>query len=170
MKVSFSHLGSLYAYAVPYFRSLGLEVVAPPFSSRRTLDLGTRFCPEMICTPCKLIFGNYVEALEAGADALIMLGGPGTCRLGYSAREQGRLLREWGHVFTPHLLDMYRAAPGIIHLTRALADPPLPRLVEALWFLVALVTLCDQVEQAALRLRPREHDRGTASRLRARAL
>jgi len=34
---------------------------------------------EMICIPCKLIFGNYVKALKAGADALIMFGGQGTC-------------------------------------------------------------------------------------------
>jgi hypothetical protein len=33
----------------------------------------------MICIPCKLIFGNYVKALKAGADALIMFGGQGTC-------------------------------------------------------------------------------------------
>jgi len=70
MKVSFFHLGAAYAYIEPYLRSLRLDVVVPPFSSRRTLDLGTRFCPEMICVPCKLIFGNYVEALEAGADNL----------------------------------------------------------------------------------------------------
>jgi predicted nucleotide-binding protein (sugar kinase/HSP70/actin superfamily) len=47
MKVSFFHLGAIYAYIEPYLRSLGLDVVVPPFSSRRTLDLGTRFCPEV---------------------------------------------------------------------------------------------------------------------------
>jgi predicted nucleotide-binding protein (sugar kinase/HSP70/actin superfamily) len=90
---SIFHLGAIYAYIEPYLRSLGLDVVVPPFSSRRTLDLGTRFCPEMICVPCKLIFGNYVEALEGGADTLIMFGGQGTCRLGYSARQQEQFLR-----------------------------------------------------------------------------
>jgi hypothetical protein len=39
----------------------GTYVIASPFSSRRNLDLGTRFRPEMICTPCKLIFGNYAD-------------------------------------------------------------------------------------------------------------
>jgi len=170
MKVSFFHLGAAYAYIEPYLRSLGLDVVVPPFSSRRTLDLGTRFCPEMICVPCKLIFGNYVEALEAGADALIMFGGPGTCRLGYSARQQERLLRQWGHSFTAHLFDLYHAHSGLIRLTRELADPSLPQLVEALRFLFALITLSDEVEQATLRLRPRERERGIATRLRSQAL
>jgi len=163
MKASFFHLEAAYAYIEPYLRSLGLDVVVPPFSSRRTLDLGTRFCPEMICVPCKLIFGNYVEALEAGAEALIMFGGPGTCRLGYSALQQERLLCQWGHSFTAYTFDIYHAHSELIRLTRDLADPSLPQLVEALRFLFALITLSDQVEQATLHLRPRERERGTAT-------
>jgi predicted nucleotide-binding protein (sugar kinase/HSP70/actin superfamily) len=170
MKVSFFHLGAAYAYIEPYLRSLGLDVIVPPFSSRRTLDLGTRFCPEMICAPCKLIFGNYVEALEAGADTLIMFGGQGTCRLGYSARQQERLLRQWGHSFTAHLFDLYHAHSDLIRLTRELAEPTLSQLVEALRFLFALITLSDKVEQATLRLRPRELERGIAAQLRSQAL
>jgi predicted nucleotide-binding protein (sugar kinase/HSP70/actin superfamily) len=170
MKVSFFHLGAMHAYVTPYLRALGLEVVVPPLSSRRTLDLGTRYCPEMVCAPCKLIFGNYVEALEAGAEGLIMFGGPGTCRLGYALREQERLLRQWGYSFRSYVFDLYRAQIEIVRLTRALADPPLPRLIEALRFLVGLVALSDRVERATLRLRPRELERGTATRLRADAL
>ena len=82
MKVSFAHLGTAYVFLEPYLASLGLEVIVPHLTSKRTLDIGVRACPEMICAPCKLIFGNYVEALERGAERLIMLGGPNTCRLG----------------------------------------------------------------------------------------
>jgi predicted nucleotide-binding protein (sugar kinase/HSP70/actin superfamily) len=99
-----------------------------------------------------------------------MLGGPGTCRLGYSARQQERLLHQWGHSFTAHLFDLYHAHSELIRLTRELADPPLPQLVETLRFLFALITLSDEVEQATLRLRPRELERGTATRLRSQAL
>jgi predicted nucleotide-binding protein (sugar kinase/HSP70/actin superfamily) len=170
MRVSFFQLGAIYAYVSPYLRALGLEVVLPPFSSRRTLDLGTRYCPDMICTPCKLIFGNYVEALEAGADTLIMFGGPGTCRLGYSAREQERLLREWGYSLTSHMFDLGHTPSEIIRVTRELVQPSLPQLIKALRFLIALVTVGDEVERSALCLRPRERERGTATRLRERAL
>ncbi len=170
MKVSFFHLGAMYAYIAPYIRALGMEAVIPPFSSRRTLDLGTRHCPEMICTPCKLIFGNYVEALEAGAEVLIMLGGRGTCRLGYSARIQEETLREWGYSFTAYTFDLHRPNAELIRITRALADLSLPQLIEALRFLMGLISLSDEVERAALRLRPRERERGTATRLRAQAL
>ncbi len=170
MKVSFFHLGAMYAYVAPYIRALGMEAVIPPFSSRRTLDLGTRYCPEMICTPCKLIFGNYVEALEAGADVLVMLGGRGTCRLGYSARIQEETLREWGYSFTAYTFDLHRPNSELIRVTRSLVDISLPQLVEALRFLMGLIALSDAVERAALRLRPRERERGTATRLRSLAL
>lgn len=42
MKVSFFHLGAAYAYIEPYLRSLGLDVVVPPFSSRRTIPILSR--------------------------------------------------------------------------------------------------------------------------------
>jgi predicted nucleotide-binding protein (sugar kinase/HSP70/actin superfamily) len=77
----------------PALRTLGLDLVVAPPSSQRTLDLGIKHNPEMICTPCKLLFGNYVQVLEQGCQVLVMLGGPGTCRLGYSARQQERWLR-----------------------------------------------------------------------------
>jgi predicted nucleotide-binding protein (sugar kinase/HSP70/actin superfamily) len=96
MRVALPHLGTLYIAAGAYLRALGLTVVALPFSSRRTLDLGVTHCPEMVCAPCKLLFGNYVEALECGADHLIMFGGVDTCRLGYSVASQAAKLREMG--------------------------------------------------------------------------
>lgn len=99
MKVSFPHLGTLYVYFQPHINSLGLEAVVPPLTSKRTLDIGVRYCPEMICTPCKIIFGNHVEALERGADTLIMLGGLGACRLGYAVRSQQEKLRDLGFEF-----------------------------------------------------------------------
>lgn len=72
-RVSFPPLGSLGQIAECYLRALGLEVVSPPPTTQRTLDLGVAHCPEMICVPCKLLFGNYLEAAERGANTLIML-------------------------------------------------------------------------------------------------
>jgi predicted nucleotide-binding protein (sugar kinase/HSP70/actin superfamily) len=89
-------LGSFGVFLKPALRTLGLDLVVAPPSSQRTLDLGLKRNPEMICVPCKLLFGNYVEALEQDCQVLVMLGGPGTCRLGYSARLQETWLRQMG--------------------------------------------------------------------------
>jgi predicted nucleotide-binding protein (sugar kinase/HSP70/actin superfamily) len=170
VRVALPHLGTLYIPAGAYLRALGLEVVVPHFSSRRTLDLGVTHCPEMVCAPCKLLFGNYAEALERGADHVIMFGGPDTCRLGYSVATQVAKLRAMGYDFVAHPFSLRNVAGDILRITRDLADPSPPALLSALRFLRDVLILADQVERAALALRPRQVERGAASRLRREAL
>ena len=120
MKVSFPHLGTLYVYLQPYIRNVGLEAVAPPLTSKRTLDIGVRYCPELTCAPCKIIFGNYVEGLEHGADTLIMLGGSGACRLGYSIRSQQQKLRDMGFHFEAITFSLMNAQTDLIRVNQFL--------------------------------------------------
>ena len=170
VRVALPHLGTLYLPAGAYLRALGVEVIVPPFSSRRTLDLGVTNCPEMVCAPCKIIFGNYVEAMEAGADRLIMFGGPDACRLGYSVAAQVEKLQEMGYDLVVHPFSLRNVAGDILRLTRELADLSPTALLAALRFFRDVLVLTDQVEQEALALRPREVERGLASRLRREAL
>jgi predicted nucleotide-binding protein (sugar kinase/HSP70/actin superfamily) len=169
-RVTYPHLGSLYITSEHFFRALDLEPVTPPFSSRRTLDLGVRHCPEMTCAPCKILFGNYYEGLELGADQLVLFGGPDTCRLGYLARPQAERLRDAGFEFTPHTLSLRGIAADILRVARELADPSPLELVEAARTLLASLSLVDEIEQEVFRLRPREQEMGAASRLRTEAL
>lgn len=169
-RVAFPHLGTLYISAEHYFRSLGLEPVTPPFSSRRTIELGIRYCPEMTCAPCKILFGNYYEGLKQGADDLIIFGGPDTCRLGYMARPQAERLRGLGFEFVHHTLSLRGVAPDLLRVTRELADPSPRELLEAARTLLASIGVVDEIEQATLKLRPRERERQEANRLRSQAL
>jgi predicted nucleotide-binding protein (sugar kinase/HSP70/actin superfamily) len=169
-RVTYPHLGSLYITVEHFLRALGLEPVTPPFSSRRTLDLGVSHCPEMTCVPCKILFGNYYEGLELGADELVLFGGPDTCRLGYSTRPQAERLRDSGFRFTPHTLSLRGIASDIVRLARELADPSPLELVETARTLLASLSLVDEIEEQTLRLRPREQERGAATRLGAQAL
>jgi predicted nucleotide-binding protein (sugar kinase/HSP70/actin superfamily) len=61
-------------------------------------------------------------------------------------------------------------AADIMRITRELVDPAPLKLVEAARTLKSSLSLVDEIEQEALRLRPREVVPGTATRLRARAL
>ena len=169
-RVTYPHLGTLYITCEHFFRALGLEPVTPPQSSRRALNLGVKHCPEMTCAPCKILFGNYYEGLELGADRLVLFGGPDTCRLGYLARPQAERLHDAGFQFTPHTLSLRGVAADILRIARELADPSPLELVEAARTLLASISLVDDIEQESLRLRPRELERGTATRLRAEAL
>jgi hypothetical protein len=153
-RVTYPHLGTLYITSEHFFRTLGLEPVTPPFPSRRTLDLGVKHCPEMTCAPCKILFGNYYEGLELGADRLVLFGGPDTCRLGYLARPQAEQLRDTGFRFTPHTLSLRGIAADILRVAREPADPSPLELVEAARTLSASLFLVDEIEQQSSRLRP----------------
>lgn len=170
MKLGFPRLGTFHVFSRPALRLLGVELVVAPPSSRRTLDLGVQHNPEMICAPCKLLFGNYVEALEQGVDGLVMLGGPGTCRLGYSARAQEALLRRMGYQFTAYTIDLYHMRGEAVRIMRALAQPSWGTLVETMRFMFDLIDLVDQVDKATLRIRPLEREPGTVDRLREETL
>ena len=88
MKVTFPHMGSLAIPMKALLEEAGLEVVLPPPTSKRTLTLGSRHAPEFARLPLKINLGNYLEALELGADTIIMAGGVGPCRFGYYGQVQ----------------------------------------------------------------------------------
>lgn len=97
MKATFPHMGNLYITIRPLIEALGLEPVIPPLSTKRTLSLGTKNCPEFACLPLKLNLGNYLEAAEMGAELIVMAGGVGPCRFGYYAEVQREILRDLGY-------------------------------------------------------------------------
>ena len=59
IKVAFPHMGNIYIVWGSALRRLGVEPFIPPYSSKRTLSLGTKNSPESICLPYKLILGNF---------------------------------------------------------------------------------------------------------------
>jgi predicted nucleotide-binding protein (sugar kinase/HSP70/actin superfamily) len=92
-----------YAYYGPLFKFFATQVldcdyIELPPATRRTGELGTRFAPEDVCAPFKHMMGDWVEALELGADVLVQVGGP--CRLGFYGEMQDLYLREAGYEFT----------------------------------------------------------------------
>ena len=81
-KVSFPMIAR-YNCAIRYIIENGLDVnyVMQPQMTRRTMELGSRYSPDFVCTPFKSSLGSMIEALEAGANTLLMTFG--LCRLGY---------------------------------------------------------------------------------------
>lgn len=91
-----------YAYYDIAFRFFVEEVldadfVALPEATRKTLELGTLNSTDYVCAPFKHILGDYIEALDMGADVLVQLTGP--CRLGYYGELQESILRDMGYDF-----------------------------------------------------------------------
>jgi len=97
MKVTFPHMGNAWIVIQTLFEALNVEVVVPPFNSKRTLNLGTKLSPESACLPLKLNLGNYLEAVNKGADTIVITGGIGPCRFGYYGEVERQILRDAGY-------------------------------------------------------------------------
>jgi predicted nucleotide-binding protein (sugar kinase/HSP70/actin superfamily) len=93
---TFPHLGNTYIIAKSFLDDFGAQYVVPPFNSDRTLEIGLKYCAEAHCLPFKLFVGNMVQAHEMGADAMLITGGCGPCRLGYFGEMLKKQARDMG--------------------------------------------------------------------------
>ncbi|MGE5396118.1 MAG: hypothetical protein ACM3MK_01130 [Chitinophagales bacterium] len=105
MKITFPHMGNLYIPIRSLLQNLGHDVVVPPPCSKKTLEIGLRYSPEFVCLPLKINIGNFVEAIEQGADSVLMAGGWGPCRFGYYAQLERDILHKLGYKFDLFVLE-----------------------------------------------------------------
>ena len=94
MKVTFPHMGNTYISVKALLDDLGIDCVIPPFNNKRTLEIGTKYAPEMACLPLKINIGNYIEAYGQGADTVLITGGRGPCRFGYYCEMSKEILAD----------------------------------------------------------------------------
>ena len=97
--ISFPHLAD---YHIPIKLLLeniftDAKVMTAPKTTKRTLELGSKYSPDFICVPFKYNLGNFIESLEQGANVLIQAGGG--CRYGYYAEIQEQILHDLGYEF-----------------------------------------------------------------------
>lgn len=96
--ISFPHLGNYYI-PIRYIinKITNSEILIPPKNNKQTIELGSKYSPDDICMPFKYNLGNYINALNAGADILLQAGGG--CRYGYYAELQEQILKDLGYKF-----------------------------------------------------------------------
>lgn len=96
--ISFPHLGNYYIPIKHLVKNITkCNILIPPKNNKKTIELGSKYSPDDICMPFKYNLGNYIEALEAGANILIQAGGG--CRYGYYAELQEQILKDLGYSF-----------------------------------------------------------------------
>lgn len=94
-KISLQHLGNYYIAMKPLAKLVDYELITPPPLTRKTIEIGCKYSPESVCIPFKYQLGNYIEAIENGANVLIQAGGG--CRFGYYAEVQEEILKSLGY-------------------------------------------------------------------------
>jgi len=161
MRLAFPHIGNIYIPIKAIFKGSSIDVVSPPLTSQHTLSLGVRYSPEMACLPFKLTLGNLIEALELGADTVVMPGGAAPCRFGYYHKVQEAILRKLGYNF--YMITQDR---GIMNMVKHLSNgASLWKVITALRFGLTKLKALEELEKLVHKIRAIERDKGEASRI-----
>ncbi len=148
-RVSFPRMAN-YNCAMRYIVENGMnaQFIMAPKMTRRTMELGARYSPEFVCTPFKSTLGSMIDALEAGADTLVMV--MGLCRLGYYGELQEQIIRDLGYQFEMINLSEYATGNPKDYLKavkRIDPDAKLARLTKAAAEGIRMVECIDSIEE-----------------------
>ena len=161
MRLGLTHMGNINIAVKSMADRLGVDMVTTPPTSQRTLDLGVKYSPETVCLPFKLQLGNMIEALETGADTLLMPGGAGPCRFGYYHKVHELILRELGYKF-----HMVTQDYGILNLVKSITNgASTGKVIKAFYFGVAKLKALEELERMVHKIRAIECNKGEATQI-----
>ncbi|MDD3453472.1 MAG: 2-hydroxyacyl-CoA dehydratase [Bacilli bacterium] len=94
--VSFPQMGNYYIPA-KYLLShiLDVNILDPVKITSKTIEIGTKYSPEFVCTPFKYTLGTLIENIEKKSNILIQAGGG--CKYGYYAELQEKIIKDLGY-------------------------------------------------------------------------
>ncbi len=165
IKVAFPHMGTISIAWAAALRKVGVEPFIPPYTNKKTLSLGTKNSPEAICLPYKLILGNFIEAIEGGADYVAMITSPGICRLGEYGQNIHKTLQDLGYNANYIELSLYDGIKGIYNFLKELTGKNDPILfMRAINIGIRKVFAVDDLDSALSYYRAREITPGTAEK------
>lgn len=146
--ITFPHIGH---YHVPItflvsalFNNCAVQP-APPIT-KKTLELGSKYSPDFVCTPFKYNLGNYIEALDNGANVLIQAGGG--CRYGFYGEVQEQILRDLGYDFKFICLigGNLKLRTVFDYFRKLGCTVPFPKFLHYLLLSYQMVKIMDQLE------------------------
>lgn len=167
MVLTFPHMGKMYISAKAFFEEMGIETITPPPVTKRTLELGTKYSPELVCLPFKINLGNYIESIEQGADTIIITGSCGPCRFGLYGIVQKEILQELGYDVEILILDPpAENFPQLMERLKKLgAGKDFKTVARAGRKASSIVIKCDKLYELAIYKRARELERGETDRV-----
>lgn len=171
VKVAFPHMGTVCIAWAAALKKIGVEPFIPPYTSKKTLSLGTKHSPEAICLPYKLILGNFIEAIEGGADYVAMITSPGCCRLGQYGNSIENALVDIGYHARYVELSLYDGIKGMYNVLKDISGKNDPILfARAINIAIRKMFLLDDLEENLAYYRAREINQGDADKHYAKAL
>ncbi len=166
MKVTYAHMGTSAMVFAKILEGLGHEVIHPPKPTKKTLSLGVRYAPEFACIPFKIVLGTYLETVPKGAEVIVSGGGRGPCRAGYYGEMHQRILKNLGYnvemvFFFPPLKTPVDFFKKIVFLKGKSSWYHFFKVLRTNW---ERMKALDDLELAALRMRPLELKKGDVTR------
>lgn len=171
IKVAFPHMGTISIAWAAGLKKIGVEPYVPPYTSKKTLSYGTKNSPEAICLPYKLILGNFIEAIEGGADYVAMITSPGICRLGEYGNNIQNTLKDLGYKANYIELSLYDGIKGLYKFLKELSGKNDPILImRAINITIRKIFAIDDLDRALAYYRAREVKFGEAEKHYKKAL
>ncbi len=171
IKVAFPHMGTISIAWAAGLKKIGVEPYVPPYTSKKTLSYGTKNSPEAICLPYKLILGNFIEAIEGGADYVAMITSPGICRLGEYGNNIQNTLKDLGYKANYIELSLYDGIKGLYKFLKDISGKNDPILImRAINITIRKIFAIDDLDSALSYYRAREIKFGEAEKHYKKAL
>ena len=147
-------MGNVYIAAKILFDGLGIDYVIPPLNNREALFLGSKYSPEEMCLPFKLMIGNYLAGIRQGADTVLLVSSCGPCRFGEYSELQVKILKQLGHDIEFIVLDPVKnlGAREFLNRLRRVGSSSLkkvPQKLHALKNAYMAMSLLDEIEREA---------------------
>ncbi len=174
MKVTFPHLGTMHIFCKAIAETAQIPYIVPPETSRKTLTLGVQQSNECICLPFKIILGNFIEALQMGADTIVMVGSGPPCRLGLYDLVQKVILEDMGLHYRWLTIPprfsweaLWKNYEETKELKKELSLKNILLFPYGLYMGWKKMMACEALEKLAAKVRPKEMRKGeTQSRLK----
>lgn len=167
MKITFPHLGNAYICVKALLDDLDIDYEMAPYNSKKALEIGTKYAPELACLPLKINIGNLILAREKGADTVIITGGCGPCRFGYYSEMLREILTDAGYSMDIIALEwpdkgFFELVERVKKITGGLN---IYRILKAIKQTAIISRQVDDLEALTFKIRPKEIKRGSTDKI-----
>ena len=137
------------------------KILKTPQITSKTIELGSKYSPDFVCTPFKYTLGSFIECLEMGANTLVQMGGG--CRYGYYYELQNKILEDLGYNFKFYNL-VSKGHTDIKHIYKVIKElEPNIKIIRGLYYLLItknMVKYMDYIEDYIRKNKAYEIEKG----------
>lgn len=153
-------MGTTYIPVKTILEELDIDVILPPKSSKKTLEMGIKCSPEAICVPFKIIMGNILEGIENGADTVFMLTGCGPCRFGIFHALQNEIIKDMNYNVEFLTADRFSNLAGLKEFSDRLKEASPKnnylKIINTIRKGIKVLDAADELHELTNKIRPRE--------------